>query len=80
MNLLRDILYKSGIEEVIGSTGITISSICFDSRKADKGCLFVAVRGTQSNGHAYIENVIEQGAIAIVCEELPKQKSEDVTS
>lgn len=79
MNLLRDLLYKSGIEEVIGSTGITISSICFDSRKASKDCLFVAVRGTQSDGHAYIESVIEKGAIAIVCEELPKQKSEAVT-
>ena len=79
MNLLRDLLYKSGIDEVIGSTGITISSICFDSRKASKDCLFVAVRGTQSDGHAFIQSVIEKGAIAIVCEELPKQKSESVT-
>ena len=79
MNLLRDLLYKSGIDEVIGSTGITISSICFDSRKASKDCLFVAVRGTQSDGHAFIQSVIEKGAIAIMCEELPKQKSESVT-
>ena len=79
MNLLRDLLYKSGIEEVIGTTGITISSICFDSRKAEKDCLFVAVRGTQSDGHAYINSVIEKGATAIVCEELPKQKLETVT-
>lgn len=79
MNLLRDLLYKTGIEEVIGSTNIAISAICFDSRKAVKDCLFVAVRGTQSDGHAYIEQLIANGAIAIVCEELPKQKSESVT-
>src|SRR5438105_675757 len=79
MNLLRDLLYKSGIEEIIGSTNIAISVVCFDSRKAKQDCLFIAVRGTQSDGHAYIEQVIANGAIAIVCEELPKQKSELVT-
>ncbi len=79
MNLLRDLLYKTGIEEVIGSTNIAISAVCFDSRKAEMNCLFVAVNGTQSDGHKYIDQVIANGAIAVVCEELPNHKSEGVT-
>ena len=71
MILLRDILYKSGLIEVTGSTDLEISSVCFDSRKAAPGALFVAVKGTQSDGHLFIDKTIESGAVAFVCEELP---------
>lgn len=74
MKLLRDIIYKSGLIEIIGSTDLEITSVCFDSRKAVPGSLFIAVKGTQSDGHAYISKTIESGAAAIVCEEFPEIK------
>jgi UDP-N-acetylmuramoyl-L-alanyl-D-glutamate--2,6-diaminopimelate ligase len=79
MKLLKDILYKAGLVEIIGSTEISISSICFDSRKAGRDSLFIAVRGTQNDGHKFISKVVEAGTVAVVCEELSKQKNENVT-
>ncbi len=79
MKVLKDILYKSGIEEVAGSTSVTIESICFDSRKAEEGTLFIAVRGLKSDGHHFINEVIQRGAIAIICEELPSDLKEGIT-
>ncbi|MCX6290425.1 MAG: UDP-N-acetylmuramoyl-L-alanyl-D-glutamate--2,6-diaminopimelate ligase [Bacteroidetes bacterium] len=79
MKILKDILYKTGILDVSGSTEISVTDICFDSRKAKEGSLFIAMRGTQTDGHHYIQPVIEQGAVAIVCEQLPKILTEGVT-
>jgi UDP-N-acetylmuramoyl-L-alanyl-D-glutamate--2,6-diaminopimelate ligase len=79
MKLLSDILYKVRIEEVIGLTHIAISSITFDSRMVKKDALFAASKGTQIDGHLYIENAIENGAIAIICETLPSQINENVS-
>lgn len=62
-----------------GSPDVDIQSICFDSRKAGPGCLFVAQRGTQSDGHVYMSDVAEKGASAIVCEELPAELNSGVT-
>jgi UDP-N-acetylmuramoyl-L-alanyl-D-glutamate--2,6-diaminopimelate ligase len=67
MKLLRDILYKTNLQEVHGSTNIAVTSITFDSRKVVKDSLFVAIKGTQSDGHTFIDKAIESGAIAIVC-------------
>ena len=67
------------LEEVIGLTHMAISSMTFDSRKVKKDSLFIATTGTQNDGHLYIDKAIEQGAIAIVCEQLPKNKIESVT-
>ncbi len=72
MKLLRDILYKANLQEVHGSTNTAITSITFDSRKVGKDSLFVAVKGANSDGHAFIDKAIELGAIAIVCEILPE--------
>ncbi len=71
MKLLKEILYKTHIEQVAGSTSVNISDIAFDSRKVSEWTLFVAVRGTITDGHDYITKAIENGAIAIVCEEMP---------
>ncbi len=79
MKLLKDILYKAGLVEVIGSTNQAITSVCFDSRKVEKDCLFVAIRGTQTDGHKFINQVIAAGAIAIVCEELPEHPDEKIS-
>ena len=78
MKLLKDILYKAGIEEVIGSTNVAIENICIDSRQAKKFSLFIAVRGTVVDGHEFIGKAIEQGSLAIVCEELPENLEKDV--
>lgn len=56
-----------------------IRSICFDSRKANTGCLFVAVKGIHTDGHRYIDQAIEKGAAAVVCEKLPEKLPENVT-
>ncbi|MFM7771032.1 MAG: UDP-N-acetylmuramoyl-L-alanyl-D-glutamate--2,6-diaminopimelate ligase, partial [Bacteroidota bacterium] len=78
MKLLLDILYKVRIEEVIGSTNVAIESLSSDSRAVKPMSLFVAVSGTQVNGHDYIENAISQGASAVVCEKLPTEINSSV--
>ena len=71
MNILKDILYKVANEAINGPTDITIHAIDFDSRKIVENDLFVAIRGTVSDGHDYIEKAINLGAIAIVCDTFP---------
>ncbi len=79
LKLLSDILYKTRLEEVVGSTNVAISSVTFDSRKVKKDSLFIATRGTTSDGHHYIEVAIENGAVAVVCEDLPEILKDTVT-
>ncbi len=76
--LLSDILYKISLQTVSGKTDIEIDSIEFDSRKVEKGYLFVAIPGTQVDGHDYIEKAIEKGAAAILCERLPETLVEGI--
>jgi UDP-N-acetylmuramoyl-L-alanyl-D-glutamate--2,6-diaminopimelate ligase len=78
MKLLSDILYKTGIVEVLGSTNIAINGIAFDSRKVERHGLFIAVKGETVDGHDFIDKAIELGAIAIVCERLPEVLKERV--
>jgi UDP-N-acetylmuramoyl-L-alanyl-D-glutamate--2,6-diaminopimelate ligase len=79
MKLLKDILYKVTIEKVIGSTGVSLNQIKFDSRRVEKDDVFVAIKGMVSNGHDYISKAIELGATAIVCEDLPDQITKGIT-
>jgi UDP-N-acetylmuramoyl-L-alanyl-D-glutamate--2,6-diaminopimelate ligase len=79
MKLLKDILYKAGLIEVEGSTNVAITAISFDSRKIEKDSLFIAVKGTLSDGHKYINETITKGAIAILCENFPKELNKSVT-
>jgi UDP-N-acetylmuramoyl-L-alanyl-D-glutamate--2,6-diaminopimelate ligase len=71
MKLLRDIIGNFEVTGITGNAGIPISGIQFDSRKVLPGNLFFAMRGTTSDGHAFIETAIEKGAAAVVCEQLP---------
>jgi UDP-N-acetylmuramoyl-L-alanyl-D-glutamate--2,6-diaminopimelate ligase len=71
MKKLTDILRGLKMLETQGDTSVHISKIVFDSRKVEAGCLFVAVRGTQVDGHDFIEKAIASGATAILCEEIP---------
>ncbi|HEX5001133.1 MAG TPA: UDP-N-acetylmuramoyl-L-alanyl-D-glutamate--2,6-diaminopimelate ligase [Bacteroidia bacterium] len=79
MKLLKDILYKAGITEVKGSTSVEIGKVAFDSRQAGPAVLFVATRGTQTDGHQYIQNAVEAGCSAVVCEQLPPKIRQGVT-
>jgi UDP-N-acetylmuramoyl-L-alanyl-D-glutamate--2,6-diaminopimelate ligase len=79
MKLLSDILYKVRLEEVVGSTHMAITSVEFDSRKVKKGSLFIATKGNAVDGHTFIQKAIDLGAIAIVCEEIPANRNEQVT-
>ncbi|MFX0557411.1 UDP-N-acetylmuramoyl-L-alanyl-D-glutamate--2,6-diaminopimelate ligase [Maribacter sp. CXY002] len=79
MKVLKDILYGVGLTAVSGTTNCSINAICFDSRKVQNGDVFFAIKGTLTDGHKYIEKAIELGAIAIVCEELPKDLRTNIT-
>ena len=61
---------------IIGKTSIEITGINIDSRSIEKGHIFVAVKGTQTDGHTFIEKAIEKGAVAVVTDKdlsLPQQ-------
>jgi UDP-N-acetylmuramoyl-L-alanyl-D-glutamate--2,6-diaminopimelate ligase len=76
---LQEILYKVNITKVVGVTNVEISDIAFDSRKIKDSSLFVAIQGTVSDGHDYIESTIESGVVAVIAEEIPKILNEKVT-
>lgn len=79
MRELKDILYKVNITSASGDMGISINGIAFDSRKVKEGFLFVAVKGTLSDGHDFIKSAVQKGAKAIVSEKLPETLSPHVT-
>jgi UDP-N-acetylmuramoyl-L-alanyl-D-glutamate--2,6-diaminopimelate ligase len=68
---LKDILENVTIIESTGDMDILIKDITMDSRKIKAGSLFVAIKGTQTDGHEYIASAFEQGAVGVVCEQLP---------
>jgi UDP-N-acetylmuramoyl-L-alanyl-D-glutamate--2,6-diaminopimelate ligase len=77
--LLKEIIYKVAIEAVKGSTDLAIHKIDFDSRKIVAHDVFVAIRGTISNGHDFIDTAITNGAIAVVCDTLPETLRTGIT-
>ena len=79
MRLLNEIL--KGIEFTLagGKLSTKVANVAFDSRKVVKGSLFVAVRGTQSDGHDFIASAIEKGAVVIVCEDVPEVGTSNIT-
>lgn len=79
MKSLSDLLSAIAVEEIIGSDAKEITSIECDSRKIKLGSLFVAIRGTNVDGHRFIPLVTLAGASAIVCEELPERLESSVT-
>ena len=79
MKKLSDILYKVPITATTGSTDIDVASVHIDSRKVEKGSLFVAVRGVGVDGHRFIDTAIQSGAESIVCEALPGEAAPGVT-
>ncbi len=78
MPQLKDILYKVSLQSVSGNMETEVTQLAFDSRKVDVGSLFIAVSGTQVDGHDFIDKAIDQGAVAIVCEKLPQTTIDDI--
>jgi UDP-N-acetylmuramoyl-L-alanyl-D-glutamate--2,6-diaminopimelate ligase len=79
MQELKDIVYRVSLTSSFGNMNVEVKGICFDSRKARPGFLFVAVKGTTSDGHQFISKATELGASVIVCEKLPDTINETLT-
>lgn len=76
---LRELLYKAGIAEIIGSADVLVPSVCFSTAQVSEGCMFVAVKGSQTDGHKFIRQAIENGASVIICENIPAKRNDNVT-
>ena len=74
MMKLKDILKYIEAISPARYPDMEITAVVFDSRKVEPGCLFVAVKGTRTDGHEYIENAMVNGAAAILCEDLPSER------
>ncbi|SDE41461.1 UDP-N-acetylmuramoyl-L-alanyl-D-glutamate--2,6-diaminopimelate ligase [Cellulophaga baltica] len=79
MKSLKDILFGVSITAVSGSTSVMVNSICFDSRIVSADDVFIAIKGTITDGHKYIDKAISLGAKTIVCELMPEVLEEGVT-
>ncbi|MBO4729955.1 MAG: UDP-N-acetylmuramoyl-L-alanyl-D-glutamate--2,6-diaminopimelate ligase [Bacteroidaceae bacterium] len=76
---LRLLLSKVKPLSITGSQDIDISGVCIDSRKVENGNMFVAICGTQSDGHLFIDKAIDSGAKAVACQQMPDSPRPDVT-
>ena len=76
---LQELLYKVSFVKIIGTTNIEVIDIAFDSRKVKATSLFVALKGTQSDGHTYISQTINAGAKVIVLEDMPLKLDDNIT-
>ncbi|MCZ2222748.1 MAG: UDP-N-acetylmuramoyl-L-alanyl-D-glutamate--2,6-diaminopimelate ligase [Chitinophagales bacterium] len=79
MKKLQDILYKVHLKEVQGSTALDVKDLQINSVNVTQDSVFIAIKGEKVDGHKYINDAIKQGAIAIVCEDLPKKLKENIT-
>ena len=77
--VLTDLIKNVNPVNVAGPTDIEITGINIDSRRIKAGHLFVAMRGTQVDGHKFIPKAVELGAKAVLCEDMPEQKADGVT-
>ncbi len=78
MKALNSILNEVDVKDIYGRKDVHIDQLAFDSRTVKRNTLFVAVRGTVTDGHCFIEKAVESGASVIVCEELPKLIRDEV--
>ena len=74
----KDLLWEIVPTRLIGSAEQEITGVCYDSRKVTPGSLFVAVKGFQNDGHAYIEKALAQGAAALLVQDMPEHLPETV--
>ena len=78
MASLQQILYKVNLDSLVGDTSIEIKDLQIDSRKVNPGSCFVAIKGTLTDGHQFIEQAIANGAVAVVCENMPGIHNENI--
>lgn len=78
LKTLHEILNGIKPQKILGDLTTNITDVQFDSRKVSDGTLFIAVAGTQTDGHSFISKAIESGARAVVCEVLPEQANNTV--
>ncbi len=76
---LSELLQNIKPTKTLGNMDVDIKGIEIDSRKVARGGLFVAMKGTQVDGHSFIPKALELGAVAILCEDLPEKCPENVT-
>ena len=76
---LSELLKNIKPAAIVGNADVEVADVAIDSRRVGRGSLFVAMRGTQVDGHAFIPKAVEQGAVAVLCEELPEAKADGVT-
>ena len=76
---LSELLKNVNPQAIVGDAGIDVTGVKIDSRQVSSGSLFVAVRGTQVDGHQFISKAVEQGAKAVMCESLPDSLADGVT-
>ncbi len=76
---LKDILYKTNIKAVHGSTDIAVSELHINSNEVVQNSCFIAIKGSLSDGHIYIQKAIESGATSIVVEKMPDIKDYSIT-
>ena len=76
---LNNLVLNIDVVELIGSKGRSISKICFDSRKVKKNDLFIAIIGVLSDGHNFIQQAIDNGALVILCEKKPDNLVDSIT-
>ena len=79
MKTLSQLTSKIKNKTIVGNPEVMVSEIIIDSRKVSKGCIFVALKGTQVDGHTFIQKAIEMGAKSVLCEDLPENQLEDIT-
>ena len=76
---LNELLKHVEVLNALGDTEIEITGVNIDSRRIEAGHLFVAIPGTQTDGHKFIPKAIEQGAVAVLCEYFPNRREPGVT-
>ena len=79
MVVLKDILYKVTLQKVVGNTDVAIQNLVFDSKAISLNDVFFALKGHSVDGHLYIEDAINKGALVVVCETLPENIINGIT-
>jgi UDP-N-acetylmuramoyl-L-alanyl-D-glutamate--2,6-diaminopimelate ligase len=79
MTGISDIIKGVDVISIKGEKNPEITGVSFDSRKVTPGSLFVAVRGTKTDGHEYIESAVRTGASVVICEQLPEYPDKKIT-
>ncbi len=76
--LLKKIIYQINVKELAGDSSTDICAVVSDSRQAASGTLFAAIRGITTDGHLHINQAIEKGATAVLCERLPENRQQHI--